>query len=219
MKVVKQTPTILVVKAGAKTSLLIWGAIILLAGILAIALIRVDPLTYIDAHAPALIRASQETDPSDSQLRAPSTGYAGLNLAHYVGELLFAKTRPFVALGILGVIVGLFIVLTPHHNRSVVLNKAAQQVILKQPKWFFRSKAERCSFQDVSEVRVERDRETAGRSEKNYRVALVISHSEGAPLSRNYIHYKTVFPLSETYRYDYKSAREVVDRIHTFLHA
>jgi hypothetical protein len=186
---------------------------------LAVFFVKIEPLTLRDIDAPALIKASQEKDPSDSQIRTPSTGYAGLNLAHYVGKLLFTKSRPLITLGVVSIIVGLFILAGPHYRRSMTLDKATQRLTLKQPSWFFRAKAETYPFQNISEVRVERDRETMGQSEQNYRVSVVINHSEGIPLSRDYVNYKTVFPLSPAYRYNYKAAQTIVDRIQKFLNA
>jgi hypothetical protein len=112
--------------------------------------------------------------------------------------------------------VGLIILVGPYRSTKTTFDKSQQQVTLKQPRWFFRSKVEVYPFQNIAEVRVERDRFTR-RKNRNYGVSLVISHSEGAPLSDNYVHYKTVFPLSESFRYDYERARSVVDRINTFI--
>jgi hypothetical protein len=217
MKIAKQTPTVLVVRAGAKIILLSLALIILIAGVLAIYFVRIEPLTLNEIDAPDLIKASQEKDPSDSQLRTPSTGYAGLNIAHYVGIVLLSKSRPIIPLGVAGIVIGLLILAGPHYSRSIILDKAGQRVTLKQPRWLFRSKKETYSFQDISEVRVERDRETLGRSNRNYRVSLVMSHHEGIPLGRDYVHYKTVFPLTESYRYSYQNARAIVERIQKFL--
>jgi hypothetical protein len=65
--------------------------------------------------------------------------------------------------------------------------------------------------------RVERDR--LNTRENSYGVTLVFSHNEGAPLSPNFIQYKTVFFLSESFRYDYERARAMADRINSFLTA
>jgi hypothetical protein len=88
--------------------------------------------------------------------------------------------------------------------------------MLKQPRWFFRSKIEMYPFHNISEVRVERDR-ASNRDKQNFGVNLVLSHSEGVPLSRDFVHYKTVFPLSESYRYDYDSAQNVANSISAFM--
>ena len=218
MKVAKQTPTVLVVKAGAKPLLLIFGLIILVTGLLAVSLIKIRPLTSDVQRLPDLLESSRELLPAEAALQTSSPGgYGSLSVAHYVGELLFSEQRPVVVIGALGVLVGLLILLGPIYSRTVRLDKAGQQVILKQPRWFFRSKTEAHGFQYISEARVERDRETIGKTERNYRVDLVISHSEGTPLSRDFVHYKTVFPLTNSFRYDYKRAQAMVDRIQAFL--
>jgi hypothetical protein len=217
MKIVEQTSTKMVVKADARTVLIVLGVIIVIGGILVGLMVRIEPLTYSEVDAPALIKASQDKNPSDSQLQTPSTGYAGLNLAHYVGQLLFNKQRPIVPLGFVAIAVGLFILIGPHYGQKITLDKTGQQVVLSRSKWFFRSQVESYPLQNISEVRAEPDREALGRSDRKYRAELVISHSEGLPLSRDYIYYRTVFPLTKAYHYDYAQAQEIVDEIRTFM--
>jgi hypothetical protein len=207
----------MVVKSGSRNFLLAAGYALLLFGLLVIMLVRVEPLTYLDAAAPDLIKASQERDPADSQLRAPSTGYASVNLAHYVGQLILSKQRPLLPLSLIALVVGLFILAGPHYNRTMTLDKAEQRVTLTRPRWFFMTRAETYPWQDISEVRADWDRETRQRSERKFRVELVIGHSEGAPLSRNYLFYKTVFPLTESYLYERDTAQGIVDGIRAFL--
>ncbi len=217
MKITTQTPTTMVVKAGGKAGLLATGVILLVVGLLVIVLVRVEPLTYLDAAAPDLIKASQERDPADSQLRAPSTGYASLNLAHYVGQLLLSRQRPLLLLSLMAVLAGLFILAGPHYSRTISLDKTGQQVILTRPRWFFLTRTETYPLQNIFEIRADWDRERTRRAGRKYRVELVIGHSEGTPLSRDYLFYKTVFPLTESYRYDRETAQGIVAEIRGFL--
>ncbi len=218
MRVAKQTPTLLVIKAGAKTKLLAFGLIVLVAGLLAVTLVRIRPITPEEASLPDLLESQQQVPSAESGIQTSSpAGYGGLSFVHYVGQLLFTEQRPVVPLGVLGIIVGLLIVVGPHYNQSLILDKTRQQVILKEPRSFFRSKIETYSFEDIAEVRVVRDRSATGKTDRNYRVDLVINHSEGIPLTPNYIHYVEVFPLSQAYKYGQKEAQTIVDRIQTFL--
>ena len=66
MKIAKQTPTTMVIKADGRTGLLGVGVTFLVVGLLLNVLVRVEPLTYLDVAAPDLIKASQERDPADS---------------------------------------------------------------------------------------------------------------------------------------------------------
>ena len=217
MKITTQTPTTMIIKTDGRTVLLGVGVTLLVVGLLVNVLVRVEPLTYLDAAAPDLIEASQDRDPADSQLRAPSTGYAGLNLAHYVGQLMLSKQRPLLPLGLVSLLVGLFILAGPHYSRTVTLDKAGQQITLTRPRWFFLTKTETYPLQNISEVRAEWDRERTRRSDRKYRVELVIGHSEGTPLSHDYLFYKTVYPLTESYRYDWDKAQGIADEIQGFL--
>jgi hypothetical protein len=217
MKITTQTPTSMVIKAGGRTGLLTAGVTLLVVGLLVIVLVRVEPLTYLDAAAPDLIKASQERDPADSQLRTPSTGYASLNLAHYVGQLILSRERPLLLLSSIAILVGLVILTAPHRNRTVTLDKTGDQVRVTWPRWFFLTRAETYPLPHISEVRADWDRERSRRSDRKYRVELVIGHSEGAPLSHDYLFYKTVFPLTESYRYDRETAQGMVDEIRGFL--
>jgi hypothetical protein len=174
-------------------------------------------LTYLDAAAPDLIKASQERDPADSQLRTPSTGYASLNLAHYVGQLLLSRERPLLLLSALAVLVGLVSLAAPHRSRTVTLDKARQQVTLTRPRWFFLTRVETYPLSSISTVRTDWDRARRQPTDRKYRVELVIGHSEGAPLSHDYLFYKTVYPLTESYRSDRETAQEMVAQIRGFL--
>jgi hypothetical protein len=219
MKISKQSDSQLVLKAGARTSLLVLGLIMVILGLLAIFSVRVSPVLPEEVRLPSLLQ-SQQRDPSATEQTiqtSSATGFGGLSLGQYLGEILFSGRRVFFLAGVAGISLGLLILVGPHSNRIIKLDKATQTVTIKHPGWFFRKKQVTYPFRDITEVRVERNRETRRRSKKNYRVDLVISHSEGAPLSRDYIHYKTIFPLTEAYRSSYQTAKQYVDEIQGFL--
>jgi len=217
MRIAKESTTVLTVSANKHARLRLAGFVALGLGLAVIFLVRVQPLDLLDLQEPALLRQQQEGQPElEPDFAEPSISETGYRLAFYFGRLLFTRERPVVVVALLGVITGLFILAGPYHSRKATFNKARQQVTLKEPRWFFRSKVEVHSFEQISEVRVERDWTTGG-SERNYGVNLIISHSEGAPLSSDYIHYKTVFLLSESYKYNYQMARDMVDRIGPYL--
>ncbi len=217
MKIAAHTPDKLVIKTNSKTGLLVIGILLVVAGGLGMALIRVRPVTFQDLQTPSLFLQQQVDNPAtDSEIETVSTNEAGYRIANYVGRLLFIRERPIVALAIISVVVGGVILLGPFWGTKLTFDKTNQQVQLKQPRWFFRAAVERHPFSEVYEVRVERDR-SHGKSDRNFGANLVFSHHEGAPLSKNYVHYKTVFPLSESFRYDYQSAEAVVNTIQTFM--
>ena len=217
MKISAQTSTTMVIEAGGRIGLLVAGIALVVMGLLVILLVRAEPLTYLDAAAPDLIKASQERDPADSQLRTPSTGYASLNLAHYVGQLILSKERPLLLLSAIAVLVGLVSLAAPHRSRTITLDKARQQVTLTRPRWFFMTRVETYPLSSISAVRADWDRARRQPTDRKYRVELVIGHSEGVPLSHNYLFYKTVYPLTESYRSNRETAQEMVDQIRGFL--
>ncbi len=217
MKIAVHTPDKLVIKTNSKTRLLVIGVLLVMAGGLIMALIRVRPVTFQDLQTPSLFLQQQVDNPAtDSEIETVSTNEAGYRIANYVGQLLFIRERPFVTLAVISIVVGGVILLGPFWGTRLTLDKANQQVQIKQPRWFFRTTVEQYPFSEVYEVRVERDR-LHSKSDRNFGANLVFSHYEGAPLSRNYVHYKTVFPLSESFRYDYQSAEAVVNTIHNFM--
>ncbi len=217
MRITKQTPTKLIVKTNEKINLLIFGLVILALGLLVVYLVNVPPLTQDDLTLSRLLSQQQEGDALDEpEVRNSSVAKTAFKLAFYLSQLLFNRERPVILVALLGIMAGFIILLGPYRSAKTTFDKSQQQVMLKQPRWFFRSNIEVHPFQNISDVRVERDRYT-NKKNRRYGVSVVISYNEGAPLSKNYIHYKTVFPLSESFRYDYERARKVVDRINAFI--
>lgn len=217
MKIAKQTPDKLVIKTNSRAALLIIGILLLIAGILIVALIRTRPLTFYDQLTPSLFLLQHVDNPAtDSEIEPISTNEASYRIANYVGQLMFIRERPIITIAVISIVVGGVILLGPFWGTKVIFDKANQQVRLKQARWFFRSAVERHAFSEVYDVRVERDR-SKNRSAKNFGANLVFSHHEGAPLSRDYVNYKTVFPLSESFRYDYQSAETIVNTIRAFM--
>lgn len=217
MRVVKQTPTTLLIKTHEKRVLLIFGVIILVMGLFTLLVVRVQPLSQSDLQLSRIFYEQQEgaasTDPEAQRLTFATTGF---RLAYYVGRLIFTRERPAIAVASLSIVVGLIILAGPARGQTVKIDKSQQQVELKQPGWFFRSHVKRYPLENISEVRVERGR--AGiTSGPNFGVNLIISHSEGRPLSRNYVHYQTVLSLSQAYRYDYDRAKTMVEQIRNFM--
>lgn len=217
MRIVKQTPTILTIKSNKRLKLLIFGVVIFVLGLLTIILVRVQPLRQSDLQLSKIFYSQQEnTDSFNPEAQNLSLQAVGLRLTYYTGRLMFTRERPVVILALLGLIVGFLILIGPTRNQVVKFDKAQQQVELKQPRWFFRSHDETYPFARISEVSVARE-QALTKKERNFGVNLSISHSDGLPLSKNYVHYKTVFPVSQSYNYDYDRAKTMVDHINTFL--
>jgi hypothetical protein len=217
MRIVKETPTHMTVKFSGKNRLLIFGVLVLLLGSAIVFLIGFQPLGEQDFAIPSLYQQIDEDSNPEEIVQSPTTGDIGFELAYYTGEVLLTKGHPLFFSGLLGIIVGIIILVGPHRSQTIVLDKSQQEMTLKKPRWFFRSTAEVYDFQDVTEVRVERDRTANRHQERCCRVHLVVSHSEGVPLTPNYIQYVQVYPLSEAYRYNQQQAQEIADRIRAFL--
>lgn len=217
MKIARQTPTELTISSNHYARLRLLGLALLVTGLLVLFVVRVQPLGQPELQDPSLLRQQQAGRPEvKPDFQEPSPSETGYRFARYVGQSLLYQERPLLAAAALGIIAGLVIMAGPFGRRLAEFDAGQRQVVFKQPDWFFRSRQESYAFEDISEVRVERDR-AGRRNERNYGVSLVIGHSEGAPLSRSYIFYKTVFPLSDSFRYDYQSAREIADQIRAFI--
>ncbi len=218
MRIARQTSTVLTVKTGDKTRLFILGLIILAVGLVIVSVTKVKPVAQAYFEPPnESLHQEEDTSVEEPESNNPSLPEISFQLAYRTGQLIVSGVRPIFILGAVGVFGGLFILMGPNRNKSIKFDKSKQQVSLKEPRWFFRSKVEKYPFEDISEIRVERDRSPGNAGDRNYGANLVFSHSEGVPLTRNYVHYKTVFPLSEAYRYDYESAQDMVTHIRTFL--
>ncbi|MEW5957958.1 MAG: hypothetical protein AB1801_09560 [Chloroflexota bacterium] len=221
MKITQQTASLLIIKAGARTRLLWLGLGCLVVGMLAIGAVRLNPATPTELSLPDLLQSQQRMPSATEQTIQTSspTGFGGLSLAQYVGKLLFTGWQGVALIGILAMMGGLLILLGPHYHQVISLDKATQTLTIKQSRWWLRTRVETYPFRDIAEIRVERDRETGRRAAKNYRGVLVISHSEGIPLSRDYVHYTTICPISAAYRYSYQHVQNLVDRVQGFLSA
>jgi hypothetical protein len=158
----------------------------------------------------------ESADSFNPDTQNPSLAATGFRLTYYTGRLIFTRERPVVVVALVSLIAGLLILIGPFRGQVVTFDKSQQRVDLKRPGWFFRSHVETYPFQRISEVSVERERAST-KSERNFGVILSISHSEGAPLSRNYVHYKTVLPVSQAFRYDYDRAKTMAEQIKKFL--
>ena len=217
MRIAKQTPTILTIKSNSRRKLLIFGIVIFVLGLLITILVRVQPLKQSDLQLSRIFYYEEESaDSFNPDTQNPSLAATGFRLTYYTGRLMFTRERPLVVLALLGLVVGFLILISPIRGQVVKFDKSQQQVKLKQPRWFFRTHAEIYPFERISEVSVARERAST-RKERNFGVNLSISHSDGAPLSKNYVFYKTVFPVSQSYRYDYDRAKAMVEIINRFL--
>ncbi|MEM7344055.1 MAG: hypothetical protein AAF485_07420 [Chloroflexota bacterium] len=215
MKITTDTPTTLVVKTNHRTRRLVFGIVILLAGLLVVSFVRIRILSDAELRPQGtLFQQDEDFDVAIDEAGKDAT----FRFAYYVSKRSTDGVRPIIALGVLGIIGGLIITLGPSRSEIVYFDKNQQQITVKRPRSFFRTEAEQYKFADISEVRVERNRANSyTKSEDSYGVNLSISHSEGKPLTKNYINYKTVIPLSDSYRYPYDTAQVVVDRILAFL--
>ena len=213
MRISQQTPTLLTVKTGKRKRLFALGLFLLVAGLLIVSLLRIRPLSGTDLRPPRLIFQQEQTLEPESEIGKDAT----FRFAYQITKQTTSGLRPIIFLGVLGLIAGLTILLGPNRSDTVIFDKANKRLTLKQPRWFFRSEIETYPFEDIAEVRVERDRSSGTNNMNNYGVNLVLSHSQGTPLTNNYIHYKTVFPLSQSYRQDYQSSQTMVDTILNFI--
>lgn len=217
MKIVKQTPTELILRLANNTLWLMFGGIILVAGLVAVIWIRPQVPRWAKPEVATLIERQSEDVNLETASQNTSTEKVGLDLAGQTAAFLFNREWQLFLVGLVGLIGGGMMMVGPlSGSRSVKFDKSSGQVVLTQPGWFFRSNTEVYCFEDISEVRVERDRVSTGRNDKSYRVSLVFSHHEGIPLSPNYVHYKTVFPFSR-YQYDYQSTQSMAAGIRAFL--
>lgn len=214
MKIVKQTATMLTIKANPKTGRLALGVLMLVVGLLVVSLVRVRTLGEQELIFPR-IAERLEAGAEDPALAVPSSSEISLRLAYRLSKLSTDGARPFVALAILGIIVGSAIVMGPNRSQILIFDKSKQQLTIKYPRWFLRAHVQTHQLSEISDIRVERDH--SPKAQGDYGVSLVLSHSEGVPLNRNYIHYKKVFPLSEAYNYKQQSAQTIVERLTDFL--
>ncbi len=217
MRIVKQTATTLTIKSNKRQKLLIFGIVIFVLGLLTTILVRVQPLSQSDLQPSKIFYYQQESaDSFNPETQNPSLEAIGFRLTYYLGRLIFTRERPVVVLALLALIIGFLILSGPFRSQVVKFDKSQRQVELKQARWFFGSHIETHPFQKISGVSVERERAST-KSELNFGLNLIISHSEGLPLSKNYIHYKTVFSVSQSYRYDYDQAKTMLEQINNFL--
>jgi len=218
MKVIKQTSDQLVIQTHNRVMLLALGVVLLVVGILIVLLVRIEPLGYI----PEGLTLSEEQKGDadlDPEFEGPSAGKVGFELSRYASRQLLSGPRPLFLAGRLAIMIGLLLVLAPTRSRTIRLDKDKGQIIIQKPAWFFRFKEDKQDLKNLVDVIVEQNPEADDqvKAAAACRVDLVISHSEGIPLTPNYIYYRTIHPLSQRYRYTQETAQAMVERIQSFL--
>lgn len=217
MRVAYQTPTELRISTNDKVWLFILGIMMVGLGTMLLILIQVQPLTRRDLLDPTLFVQQQQLEPElEPDFEEPSVSETWYRLLLHVGRSIFLRERAVVGGALLVVLLGLIIILGPFDSTTASFDQAARQVTLRKPRWFFLSEVETYPFDTIAEVSVEQNR-SADRSDQTYGVNLVIGHSEGLPLSRNYTYYRTVFPLSASFKYDHDQAQAIAERIRAFM--
>lgn len=216
MKITQKSPTVLTVKTNPYIKRLFFGIGLLIVGGFLTWFVRLNPISLNEFRAPQDLFPENETNQTEIR-RTYETAEATFRVAHVVGKLTMTGERPLIIVAIGCLVIGLVIVLGPYRSQLVVFDKTKKRVILKQPRWFFRSKVEKHPWENISEISVERALTPNSNPEQCYGVTLIIRHSEGTPLSPNYIFYKTVFPLTATYQYNYQQAQQMANQINQFL--
>jgi hypothetical protein len=217
MKIITDTPGQLTVKLVKRPGWLILGLALLAVGLAIIIWVKPQPLAPVKADILSMLRQQAEDPRLEPDYQPPSVGGVSLDLVGYTVGALFSGGRWLFLLGVASLLAGGTMALSPAgRSRKVSFSASPGQVSLTRPGWFFRSRTESYPFRNIAEARVERNPTFTGPAETCYRVCLVISHSEGTPLSPNFVSYKTVVPFSR-YRYDYHTCQKVVDRIELAL--
>jgi hypothetical protein len=218
MRIARQTRSKLVVKTNERWLLRSLAWLALIVGVTIIALFGVHQPGLDELQTPTLFTYQQDGTPGvEGEVEAQaSTG--AFKFAQYLGLLLLGRERLWTTLAGLAIITGVWVMLGPYRPITAVFDLSQQRVRVKQPRWFFRSKIDVFPLDNVSEVRVERDR-LRRKAANCFGAMLIISQSEGVPLTRDYVHYKTAFPLAKPFRYTYQTTQLLVDRIQGFLKA
>ncbi len=216
MRVSKQTDSKLVVKTNEKRLLRFLGLLALVGGVAVNLYVGVSLPGLDELQPPTLFAYQQDGTPGVEGEVAAEADSAVFQFGNYIGLMLLARERLWTTLGSVAMLAGALILLGPYRPTVTTFDTKKRQVTVKQPRWFFRSKRDTCPFHNISAIRVERDR-VRTKPGRCFGANLIISHSEGRPLSEDYVHYTTVFPLSEQYRYDYPTAQAVVNRVQSFL--
>lgn len=214
MKIIRQTATMLTIKANPKTGRLALGVLMLVIGLLVVSFVRVRTLREEELIFPR-IAERLEARAEDPALAVPSSSEISIRLAYRLSKLSTDGARPFIALAILSIIVGGVLIMGPNRSQTFIFDKSKQELSIKEPRPFLRSHINTYQLNNISAIRVDRDHSPKGQGD--YGVSLVVSHSEGLPLNRNYIHYKKIFPLSQSYHYDQQSAQKIAERLMDFL--
>lgn len=187
------------------------GALLLVSSIaLLIVLLMIIP--PISADELMLSQSSAERIPNERDI---SGGEIGVLLLYRIGRIAGDGLRPLLGLAAIGIIAGIVMLLMPNPSMQIVFDSSAREVQIIRYDWFFRPGSETHQLEDISEIRVERSTEQIG--DKVYRASLVLSLSEGLPLTPNYVHYKKVFPFSQSYRYSYEGAHAFAEQVRKFL--
>lgn len=213
MKITDQQPTLLTIKTDTDADLTRYAWILVLVSLLILVGFiigrttgQIPPLNEID-----LVLHSGE-QPAEAHV---SGGDVFFKLMYRVGRIISNPFRLVVVLALFGLIVGSTILIRPGLSKRITFDTAEQRVTIKGRTWLLRPVVEQYALQNVADIRVERS--TAKHGDAIYRAILVLSVSEGVPLTNSYVHSIKVFPFSQAYRYSQPVVQAVVERIHTFL--
>ena len=210
MPTIQESPTRLTIKSFAHTRRLILAIVLLLVGL---GIVFAVPYKLLHMQEIALPPIQVLKERSVAPL---SPGELLARLSDEGGRTVIRGQRPFLLAGFLSLIAGAGILFGYTTGQTVTFDKANRQISIKQPYRLFRTQTSHYGFDDLVDIRVERNRAFLSQGTRNYTVRLEFYlHDPDVKKPSDFVYKK--WCLLSRYRLDHSRAQGIVAQISTFV--
>ena len=210
MPTIQESPTELTIKSFARTRRLVLAIVLLLLGLLIVFAVPVRLLQMRDIEPPPIriLRERGFDPPTSAELLA--------RLSDESGRTLIRGQRPILLPGILSLIAGAALLFSYTTGQTITFDKPSRQVSIKQSHRPFRVQTSRFDFDDITDIRVDRNRSYLSKGSNNYTVRLTFDLNGPNTEKPSDFVYKRQCLLSR-YKLDQTRAQAMVDRVSAFV--
>lgn len=210
MPSIQESPTQLTIKSFARTRRLILAIVLLLLGLLIVFAVPAKLLQMREIEPPPIriLRERGFDPPTPAELLA--------RLSDESGRTLIRGQRPILLPGILSLIAGAVLLFSYTTGQTIIFDKPSRQVSIKQSHRPFRTQVSHFDFDDITDIRIDRNRAYLSKGPNNFTVRLEFDLNNPDAIQPSDFVYKRQWLLTR-YRLDQGEAQAIVDRVNAFV--